>query len=164
MKKILIAVLIIFTLLLFSFCGNVDDENVQNDDTQATSISETEAPAPELTDEANTEETIPAPTEEFTETTVENTTAEENTVIVAPTETPTELPTAAPATTTTAALTEAPAEDPVVSTAKAETTVWIPNSGSKYHRSASCSNMKNPSQVTLEKAQSWGYTPCKKCY
>ena len=42
--------------------------------------------------------------------------------------------------------------------------VWIPKSGSKYHRSASCSNMKNPSQVTLEQAEAWGYTPCKKCY
>ena len=44
------------------------------------------------------------------------------------------------------------------------TMVWIPKSGKKYHRSSSCSNMKNPSQVTLEKAQSLGYTPCSKCY
>lgn len=42
--------------------------------------------------------------------------------------------------------------------------VWIPKSGSKYHSNSSCSNMKNPNQVTLEQAQAWGYEPCKKCY
>lgn len=42
--------------------------------------------------------------------------------------------------------------------------VWIPNSGSKYHRSASCSGMKNPSHVSLSTAKARGYTPCKKCY
>lgn len=42
--------------------------------------------------------------------------------------------------------------------------VWIPSSGSKYHSYSSCSNMKNPRQVTLEEAQSMGYTPCKRCH
>lgn len=42
--------------------------------------------------------------------------------------------------------------------------VWISATGSKYHSRASCSNMKNPSQVTLERAQALGLTPCKKCY
>lgn len=42
--------------------------------------------------------------------------------------------------------------------------VWIPRTGSKYHRTSTCSNMKNPSQVTREQAESWGYDPCKKCY
>ena len=42
--------------------------------------------------------------------------------------------------------------------------VWIPNTGSKYHRSSSCSNMKNPTQVTVDYAISLGYEPCKKCY
>lgn len=42
--------------------------------------------------------------------------------------------------------------------------VWIPATGSKYHRTSTCSNMKNPSQVTKEKAVSIGFTPCKKCY
>lgn len=56
-------------------------------------------------------------------------------------------------------------EEPVVSNNSGSSTmVWIPKSGKKYHRSSSCSNMKNPSQVTLEKAQSLGYTPCRKCY
>lgn len=42
--------------------------------------------------------------------------------------------------------------------------VWIPKSGKKYHSSSSCSNMKNPSQVSKETAIQRGFTPCKKCY
>lgn len=42
--------------------------------------------------------------------------------------------------------------------------VWIPRSGSKYHSNSSCSNMKNPSQVSISQAQASGYEPCKKCY
>ena len=42
--------------------------------------------------------------------------------------------------------------------------VWIPSSGSKYHSKSSCSNMKNPTQVTKDEAERRGYTPCKKCY
>lgn len=45
-----------------------------------------------------------------------------------------------------------------------ESQVWIPRTGSKYHSNPNCSNMKNPSQVSLSQAQSWGYEPCKKCY
>ena len=42
--------------------------------------------------------------------------------------------------------------------------VWIPQSGSKYHKYSTCSGMKNPRQVTKEEAISRGYTPCSKCY
>ena len=45
-----------------------------------------------------------------------------------------------------------------------ESMVWIPKSGKKYHDNANCSNMKNPSQVTVSQAISAGYTPCSKCY
>ena len=46
-----------------------------------------------------------------------------------------------------------------------EATVWIPtNGGTKYHSNSSCSNMKNPQQVTLSQALAAGYTACKKCY
>ena len=43
-------------------------------------------------------------------------------------------------------------------------TVWIPATGKKYHRKSSCSNMKNPTQVSRSDAISRGYEPCKKCY
>lgn len=43
--------------------------------------------------------------------------------------------------------------------------VWIPQSGKgKYHSRSSCSNMKNPQQVTLSEAESRGLDPCKRCY
>ena len=42
--------------------------------------------------------------------------------------------------------------------------VWIPSSGTKYHSKSTCSNMKNPTQVTKEEAEEKGYEPCKKCY
>lgn len=41
--------------------------------------------------------------------------------------------------------------------------VWITRSGKKYHSINTCSNMKNPSQVSLETAKGKGLTPCKKC-
>lgn len=45
-----------------------------------------------------------------------------------------------------------------------EETVWIPRTGSKYHNDPDCSNMKNPTPVTIEEAEEQGYEPCKKCY
>lgn len=42
--------------------------------------------------------------------------------------------------------------------------VWIPNTGSKYHKTSTCSGMKNPSKVTVKEAKSYGYEPCSKCY
>ena len=41
--------------------------------------------------------------------------------------------------------------------------VWI-SGGERYHNRASCSNMKNPSQVTKQEAENQGYEPCKKCW
>lgn len=43
--------------------------------------------------------------------------------------------------------------------------VWIPtNGGKKYHSYSTCSSMDNPAQVTIDEAQSRGFTPCKRCY
>lgn len=44
-----------------------------------------------------------------------------------------------------------------------EPLVWIPKKGSKYHKNSGCSNMKNPSQVTVTEAIRLGYEPCKRC-
>lgn len=49
------------------------------------------------------------------------------------------------------------------SSQEAGTMVWVSKTGKKYHSSSSCSNMKNPSQVSLSAAQSRGLTPCSKC-
>lgn len=46
---------------------------------------------------------------------------------------------------------------------EAEQMVWVPRSGSKYHKKSTCSNMKNPLEVPLSYALSCGFEPCKKC-
>lgn len=42
--------------------------------------------------------------------------------------------------------------------------VWITSGGDRYHRDSSCSNMKNPREVTIDEAEALGKTPCQKCY
>lgn len=42
--------------------------------------------------------------------------------------------------------------------------VWIPYSGSKYHKSSTCSGMRSPRQVTVNEAINLGYGPCSRCY
>jgi methylphosphotriester-DNA--protein-cysteine methyltransferase len=59
---------------------------------------------------------------------------------------------------------EMPEPEPEPEPTPTETMVWIPSSGTKYHSKASCSNMKNPTQVTKSQAEARGYTPCKKCW
>ena len=51
------------------------------------------------------------------------------------------------------------------STDTTEKTVWVPtNGGTKYHSKSTCSNMKDPVQLSLDEAENKGYTPCKKCH
>lgn len=42
--------------------------------------------------------------------------------------------------------------------------VWIPSSGSKYHRKSTCSGMDSPREVSRAEAEQMGYEPCKRCY
>ena len=43
--------------------------------------------------------------------------------------------------------------------------VWIPTKGgTKYHRTATCSGMDGPRQVTKTEAGHLGFDACKKCY
>ena len=59
---------------------------------------------------------------------------------------------------------ESDGTDPMDVMPPTENTVWITAKGKRYHRSSSCSNMKNPYTVTLEQAQASGRTPCRKCW
>ena len=53
---------------------------------------------------------------------------------------------------------------PTAKPTQEESTVWISQSGKRYHSNPNCSGMENPSKVTQEEAENMGYTPCKKCY
>lgn len=57
-------------------------------------------------------------------------------------------------------------QTPEEAKSQVETTVmvWVSKTGKKYHYSSTCSNMKNPSQISLSAAESRGLTPCSKCY
>lgn len=43
-------------------------------------------------------------------------------------------------------------------------TVYITDGGKCYHKTSTCSNMKNPVATTLDNAVAIGKKPCKKCY
>lgn len=101
------------------------------------------------TDADITTEIVPVTTTETSVATTKSTTATSK-----ETTTTTKATTAATKTTT----------ETTKSSTVSEVTVWIPQSGSKYHSSASCSNMKNPSQVTKSRAIEMGYSACKRCY
>lgn len=45
-----------------------------------------------------------------------------------------------------------------------EKMVWVSKSGKKYHSQASCSNMKDPAQISESDAIARGLSPCKHCY
>ena len=60
--------------------------------------------------------------------------------------------------------TRAPETEEIIDLPESEDMVWIPQSGSKYHSTSSCSNMKNPSQVSEKEAIDMGYEPCKRCH
>lgn len=84
------------------------------------------------------------------------------TVAVAATPAPTSAPTPEPTPTPTAAPTAAPAAAPAA--AEPQTvTVYVTNSGTKYHR-AGCSHLKS-SKIEMDKdaAIAAGYTACKSC-
>ena len=83
------------------------------------------------------------------------------------TEPTTEAVSQEPTTETTAPVTqpvEQPAPEPVAPAEPQEEMVWIPASGSKYHRKSSCSGMEDPRQVTKSEAISMGFGPCGRCY
>ena len=50
------------------------------------------------------------------------------------------------------------------SESNSDTTVWISENGTKYHTSATCSGMKEPTSLPLTDAQQQGYTACKRCH
>ena len=89
-------------------------------------------------------------------------------ITATPIPSPTPEPTATPEPTPTPEPIQAPEEDTsstqAAPVAPQEEMVWIPSSGSKYHSNSGCSNMENPTQVTISEAEAMGYGPCKRCH
>ena len=98
------------------------------------------------TTEATTEKTTEATTKATTKSTTKKATTEAKTKA-----TTTEATTKA----TTKATTEAE---------EYEDMVWISENGKKYHSKPSCSNMKDPWQISKSSAERQGYGPCKRCH
>ena len=42
--------------------------------------------------------------------------------------------------------------------------VWIPMTGTKFHKKENCGNMQYSTQKTKQEAERRGYEPCKNCY
>lgn len=42
-------------------------------------------------------------------------------------------------------------------------TVWVPQSGSRYHKTYTCSGMQGAVEVALTQAQTDGFSACKRC-
>ena len=134
-----IILLSLVLILLLSRCGA---SNVPE-------VEETVPTVPETT-VAITETTVPETTETVIETTE---------VVTEPTKTVIE--TTESVIETTQAATEATTQP----TEPTEEMVWIPTGGgTKYHSRSSCSNMNNPSHVTISQAIARGFTPCKRCH
>lgn len=55
---------------------------------------------------------------------------------------------------------------PQAESESAADTVYVAGSGkgSRYHSTPNCSQMKDPTALSLEEAEAQGYTPCKRCY
>jgi len=94
-------------------------------------------------------ESSSAASESFSSETSEKTESEESTDTVK-TQTATE--------TASESVKEAETEE------SAEAMVWVSATGKKYHVKKTCSNMKNPSHISIADAKESGYEPCKKCY
>lgn len=57
-------------------------------------------------------------------------------------------------------------QTPAASTPAAASDVWLPATGSKYHRINNCGKMnpKKATKVSLQEAKDRGYTACSKCF
>ena len=149
-RSVVLALLLSFILLISIFgtitgCGSTSTDS--NISFESASVSETETQL----EPTNTPTPSPTPKPTATPTPV-------------PSPTPTPEVTATPTPEPTATPTPEPTATPTPEPESAEIMVWIPKTGKRYHSYEGCSNMKNPSLVTLSEAEELGYTKCSKCW
>lgn len=191
MKKTLLLFSLFLSIMVCSACGNAAESNaIPQDDTTSEVSSElfTEVTTEAITEVATEEETLwnfthaysddVTSTEKESEIATEQLVSEdtEKSVGQADSQVATPVEKNEPSTESQGAEpteedippteSEIPEEPPVEvnKPEEVEEMVWIPQSGSKYHSRSSCSNMKNPTQVTKSQAENSGYEPCKKCH
>jgi len=178
-KKNVITSVIVVILTFISMGATMDTPEIdspvsvaEKDSEEITTVKPT-SPKATTTEAATTTQSptttqIPTTTEVPT-TTQPPTTTQIPTTTVAPTTTqpPTQLSTEPPAIIQT----PKPEPEPPVQTITEASNisynsdmVWIVDTGKKYHSNASCSNMKNPRQVSRDEAIAMGRDACKKCY
>ena len=83
---------------------------------------------------------------------------------VAPTLIPTSVPTAVPTSAPTAEPKNTAVYNESGSNSDTDDTVYITNTGRKYHRSGCRYLRESREGISLSKAEARGYTPCKVCY
>ena len=138
-KIITSVVLVIYTICIITYGAGSENDQVNSDISSPTSISSEIESSQESSD----------PESEIEE--IESSQAEPSAPIESEQQTETVLP---PQSYT----------EEVSETEPQAVMVWISSNGTKYHSKSSCSNMKNPSQITLDEAIAQGYTPCKRCH
>lgn len=181
-KIILTAIASVWLLFLLIICLAMgsDTSDAGSNTTNTISTTETTIQNSTFEEEFTTELSTTVPTTTTTEATTTMTTTAKSTTTTTKTTTTTTKRTTEATTTTAKATTTTKkptttTTKPTTTTKKASTTVyiadsdsgqmvWIPESGSRYHCDPDCSNMKNPSKVSLNKAKQLGYTACKRCY
>lgn len=164
-------VIVLLSILGFGFIIGAlgDDDNSNNNIANLTTL-QAENASTVIDDNTTIADDVPVSTEADTtlpavpDTTPAPETTPTPTTIPTPTTTPVPTTTLTPTTTPTPVTTIQQTEATTIAPEPQQNLVWISKTGKKYHRNSSCSNMKNPSQVTLDKAQSLGLEPCKKCY
>lgn len=156
-------VIVLLSILGFGFIIGAlgDDDNSNNNIANLTTL-QAENASTIIDDSTTIADNVPVSMEADTTLPAAPDTTPAPETTLAPTTTPTTTP--APTTTPTPTTTIQQTEATTTATVPQQNLVWISETGKKYHRISSCSNMNNPRQVTLDEAQNLGLEPCKRCY
>lgn len=155
-KNLFLSSLIIATSLTFMACGNTNTAS-QTTETSSTTQQVTSTTAVTKTTSATKQTTTAQATTKQQSTTKSTETKSKQTTTTA------QSKTSATENVAVQSETEPVATEPDT-TKSAGGSVWIDDTGKKYHKKSTCSNMDAPYQVSVDEATSRGYTPCKKCY
>lgn len=144
------AIFVIFTLILFTcFISGCFAEPIENREQTVITTQEDETETTETTTQNETSTEVAT-----TETTTTQPTTVENTT----------LPTTTEATTTTqTALTKPSTTKPSTTSPDISQTVYITETGAKYHNEGCRFLHDSKIPISLSKAKEMGYTPCSVC-